>query len=787
MFKSGITGLVDLMNYFENGRNKDKRELQLTKDTIKKTRSVFPGVILKNRWPYEIYDHEIKIPKTYSHSTNAMILFSLIAASGNTGENCPLIPDVDLIEPFDFQLETKKYEEVWKDLLTQIENELKNDNCQITYSSTFGKNDILTLSWLIEIERSKVFETKIQAHITKKINEIIQDKKLKIDPIKIEDGSSWLEWDEGKERRSIDHAFLALRCIQLRRSFDLKSNPEKKSSYNHDSKHLGPFIDYFDNRIHEQLSKFEIRDGDFDAAELIFALEGLLLTKPLSISRAKLDRIFYVITESQNKNPYWRPVKPIVVTPQGRVLFPLSVETASSLLRCCNLIENECNEPDYFSNNLDLFRRYVEWLRSRIITGWAKPTQKNSENANDRIEFHGWHSEHVHMHPGIHIWETANVFLFLHYYSFMLEKHIAYRSLEAAGLSAQYPNSEGDMVEPLSPENCDEKLKPYSYAKKHLIGPRRQNQNSKEKTYSILLYGPPGTGKTNFAEYICQKLNWPLITITPSDIIQGGESEVEARAKKIFEVLEDQFDAVILLDEIDRMILDRSSKGYNKQGDFFQFMTPGMLTKLRNLRKKERCIFIIATNYRERIDPAAIRKGRIDDHLLMSAPDKKARSEIVKQLCKRLNPCECDEKAFQRIAEKTSLYIYSEIKGLIDDAAVKSSSKNILETLDTDLNGRANSDNISLNSYKNRFEGDEYPQKPYVEFLVLLYIKLEANLPLEQIECNLVQIVFKKLLDVEEKEDLEKKVVEKTIREKFPELSPFVDTIMKRYFGQITQ
>ncbi|MCF8087547.1 MAG: ATP-binding protein [Desulfotignum sp.] len=770
------------MNYFENGRNKDKLELQLTKATIEKTRRVFPDFILENKWPYEIFDHEIKIPKTYSHSTNAMILFSLIAASGKTGENCPLIPDVDLIEPYDFQAETQKYEEVWKELLTQIEKELEKKK-QITYSSTFGKNDILTLSWLIEIERSKVFETKIQAHITKKINESIQDKKLlKIDPIKIEDGSSWLEWDEGKERRSIDHAFLALRCIQLRQSFDLKPNPEKKSSDNHDSKHLSPFIDYFDNRIHEQLSKFEIRDGDFDAAELIFALEGLLLTKPLSISRAKLNRIFYVITESQNKNPYWRPVKPIVVTPQGRVLFPLSVETASSLLRCCNLIENECNEPNYFSKNLDLFRRYVEWLRSRIITGWAKPAQTNGENAKDRIKFHGWHSEHVHMHPGIHIWETANVFLFLHYYSFMLEKHIANKSLEAAGLSAQFPeNSERDMVEPLSPKDCNEKLRPYSYAENHLIGPRRQNQNSEEKTYSILLYGPPGTGKTNFAEYICQKLNWPLITITPSDIIQGGESEVEARAKKIFEVLEDQFDAVILLDEIDRMILDRSSKGYNKQGDFFQFMTPGMLTKLRNLRKKERCIFIIATNYRERIDPAAIRKGRIDDHLLMSAPDKNARSSIVKQLlCKRLNLRECDESAFENIAKKTSLYIYSELKGLIDDAAVKSSSKNILETLDADLNGRANSDNISLSSYKNRFEGDdEYPQKPYVEFLVLLYIKLEANQQLEAIERKLAQIVFQKLLDVENEKYPDKKAVETKLRRKFPELSPFVDTIMK--------
>jgi len=265
--------------------------------------------------------------------------------------------------------------------------------------------------------------------------------------------------------------------------------------------------------------------------------------------------------------------------------------------------------------------------------------------------------------------------------------------------------------------------------------------------------------------------------------------------------LEDQFDAVILLDEIDRMILDRSSKGYNAQGDFFQFMTPGMLTKLRNLRKKELCIFIIATNYRERIDSAVIRKGRIDEHLLMSVPDKKARIKILKDLIlKKTDPGKREEEpdevlksrqnldqTLEDIAKKTGLYSYSELEGLVKDATAKFSSggkiqyEKIIESLNNALQGRATSDNIDLTSYKNRFKDDEYPQKPFIEFFVLLHTRLEGE-ELEAVEKKLVEIAFKELLDGEKKKP-EKETVKNKIMKKFPELDPFIEGIMKGYFG----
>src|SRR5262249_46873646 len=121
--------------------------------------------------------------------------------------------------------------------------------------------------------------------------------------------------------------------------------------------------------------------------------------------------------------------------------------------------------------------------------------------------------------------------------------------------------------------------------------------SGQRKNYSMLLYGPPGAVKTSVAENIADALGFPLITITVSDFLAEGGGAVEARAKMIFEVLEAQADCVVLFDEIDELLLDRSSARHRDQETVFKFMIPGMLTKLNNLRRKQRVIFILATNY----------------------------------------------------------------------------------------------------------------------------------------------------------------------------------------------
>lgn len=793
-------------NYLEGRFEEDRLELERVRACIRDVSRTFVRVVVDCQWPYDLKDgRSIEVPpiERYSQSTNAMILFALLAAARKVASRCPLVPDLSLFGDVELSNSLKGFAKVWAKLIDKTNENITEyrfggepGEAHVCWSGSFGWDDPFTLTWLLEIDRAGQFDpmpedvrTAIRSRAATQV-----DRVFKVPWQGSADagtGSFWLQWQPdpaiGKEKLqkleearqirpdnfSVDHAFPALRYVHLCRSLQLL--PEGSTGKN------DWVYSYMESRAHEQLSKSEIRDGNFDASELVFALEGLLLLSPDSVTRAFMERVFNVIRESQNRSPYWRPIKPFVATPQGQVLFPLSVETATSLLRSCTLTE-EHHQLRCFSDNADLFRRYSEWLLSKLKRG------KVQAISGDEIEFAGWHSEHVHLHPGIHPWETSMAMLFLVDYNSMLERHVARSSLTAANLKETHPWAKGqkswhmqywdrerEIGEPLDGLDENSPLRIYKHARDYFIVPRpsprvldasanngTEKSNASAIQYSMLLYGPPGTGKTSFAEELSRALRWPLIIVTPSDFIRGGESEVEARAKMIFEVLESQSDAVVLFDEIDRMILDRDSQLYGNQSDIFQFMTPSMLTKLRDLRQRKRVIFLIATNYAERIDAAAKRRGRLDTQALLAPPDIKARVTILKGFIGKRIGTDVERRAFEdracqmleSVAKTTRLYVYGELKGICESAFQRltpedrDDPKKIVAEVESVVRN-AEPPAISLTSYRSRFTTVEVEQRPFAEFLLLLYLLLEDGGVLTEEQRSLADDVLKRVAKVD--------------------------------------
>jgi hypothetical protein len=448
---------------------------------------------------------------------------------------------------------------------------------------------------------------------------------------------------------------------------------------------------YFGSTLHEQLSYSDIPDSRFDPAELIFCFEGLLTVSRRLVDHRLASRVLDVLEARQEESAHWRPNRPLYATPQGMTMLPVSVEGAVSLMRSVAIIDGLDDFQEFSQRAVRPLRRFWQWLQARSVEFELQPKVVRAQElakaaAGDEApeptagegNYHkllGWHSEHVN-NPGlIHLWDTSQVAEFMLGYRELLQRAVAGRTLglsrlkvnRSAGRRPPHPVVEwSDIVENYEPQpGIREKDQVYRKIGTAFIRPWAENREPKAS--SMLLYGPPGTGKSTVGENIADALGMRMITVTVSDFLGRGGAHVEARAKAIFQTLEAQFDTVILFDEIDAFLLDRDSARYDKQDTLFQFLTPGMLTKINDLHKLGRSIFIIATNYKDRIDPAIQRKGRIDQHYLLGLPDKKRREAILK---KEMG-LKKEGKVSGDLVKETLFYGYSDIKAAVADAGGK--------------------------------------------------------------------------------------------------------------------
>jgi SpoVK/Ycf46/Vps4 family AAA+-type ATPase len=151
---------------------------------------------------------------------------------------------------------------------------------------------------------------------------------------------------------------------------------------------------------------------------------------------------------------------------------------------------------------------------------------------------------------------------------------------------------------------------------------------------AMILHGPPGTAKTTLAEAIATELKWDLITVTPSDFVKEGLENSEKSARLLFKHLMQLRDAVVLFDEIDEMLRDRQNDQSQSGVAMLRFIVPGMLPKLQSLKQyaeKNSLIFIVSTNYVDRLDAAITRTGRIDERYAVVPPDLQARYCLIKK------------------------------------------------------------------------------------------------------------------------------------------------------------
>lgn len=191
----------------------------------------------------------------------------------------------------------------------------------------------------------------------------------------------------------------------------------------------------------------------------------------------------------------------------------------------------------------------------------------------------------------------------------------------------------------------------------------------KAKRYKItppngmLLYGPPGCGKTFFAEKFAEETGYNFKIVKGSDLASTSLHGTQSKIGELFDQARKDAPSIICFDEFDAFVPRRtSSEGEAKGDEVNEFLTQ------MNECHKDGLFIIGTTNMKELIDPAVLRKGRMDLHVEIKAPDLACRKELFR-LGLYYRPVS-EDVAIHELAIMTENYSAADIRFIINEAAL---------------------------------------------------------------------------------------------------------------------
>lgn len=159
----------------------------------------------------------------------------------------------------------------------------------------------------------------------------------------------------------------------------------------------------------------------------------------------------------------------------------------------------------------------------------------------------------------------------------------------------------------------------------------------------LLFFGDPGEGKTLIVREYSKSFNYPIF------IIEGNDDNVENEVISKYELARKENNAIIIIDELDRLI-DKDNK-----------LIRVLQSQLDGFRSNDNVLTLATANDYCNLPNALLREGRFDRKFRVSPNDKNDFKEIIKGFSSNVgfnfNDDEilelsndlCDQKAFKEL------------------------------------------------------------------------------------------------------------------------------------------